>query len=87
MDLRALESELMKLSQKEKALIAYKLLKEIEDVESDEIEEVLINESLQRKSKVTGEQKKLILDSYKLSESDNNLISHKAVISRIRDEL
>lgn len=87
MDMKALESELLKLSPKEKAAIAYKLLKEIEDIDSDEIEEALINESLQRFSKISEEQKKIILSSYKLSESDNNLISHKAVISKIKDGL
>lgn len=87
MDLKLLESELLKLSPKEKAAIAYKLLKEIEDVEPDEIEEDLINESLQRYGKITEEQKKLILDSYKQSESNSNLISHKAVISKIKNEL
>ncbi len=87
MDLHALESELMKLSQKEKAEIAYKLLKEIENEESIEIEEALINKTLQNHSKITDEQKKLILEAYKQSEYDNNLISHKAVISKIKDEL
>lgn len=87
MDLKSLESELLKLSPKEKAAIAYRLLQDIEDVESDEIEEALINESLQRHSKITAEQKNLILDSFNLSESDNYLISHKAVISKIKDEL
>ena len=87
MDLKSLESELLKLSPKEKAAIAYRLLQDIEYVESDEIEEALINELLQRHGKITVEQKKLILDSFILSESDNNLISHKAVISKIKDEL
>ena len=87
MDLKLLESELMKLSPKEKATIAYKLLQEIENEESVELEEALINESLQRYGKITDEQKKLILESYKQSESENNLISHKAVISKIKDEL
>jgi len=87
MDMKAIESELLKLSPKEKAAIAYKLLKEIEDIDSDEIEEALINESFQSCGKITEEQKKIILSSYGLNESENNLISHKAVISKIKDGL
>ena len=87
MDLKSLESELLKLSPKEKAAIAFKLLKEIENVESDDIEEVWINESLQRYSQMTEEQKKIIMDSFKQSESENNLISHEVVMSKIKNEL
>ncbi len=87
MDLKSLESELLKLSPKEKAAIAFKLLKELEDEKADGIEEKWINEALQRYGDITEEQKKLILDSYQQSESADNLIDHKAVISKVRNEL
>ncbi|MCL5028944.1 MAG: hypothetical protein M1480_07980 [Bacteroidetes bacterium] len=87
MDLKSLETELLKLSPKDKAAIAYMLLENIEDDESVDFEEVRITEVLQRYSQLTEEQKKLILYSYQQSESENNLISHKAVISNIKNEL
>ena len=87
MDLKSLETELLKLSPKDKAAIAYMLLENIEDDESVDFEEVRVTEVLQRYSQLTEEQKKLILYSYQQSESENNLISHKAVISNIKNEL
>ncbi len=87
MDLKSLETEILKLSPKEKAAIAFMLLENIEEDKIVDIEEVRINEALQRYSQITEEQKKLILNSYNQSESENNLISHKAVISKIKNEL
>ena len=87
MDLKSLESELLKLSSKEKAIIAFMLLENIEDDESVDLEDIRINKVLQRYNQITEEQRKLILDSYRQSESKSNLISHKAVISKIRNEL
>ncbi len=62
MDLKLLESELLKLSPKEKAAIAYKLLKEIEDVEPDEIEEEWFDEAAKRYEQIKGGEK-LLIDS------------------------
>ena len=54
MDLKSLESELLKLSPKEKAAIAFKLLKEIENVEPDDIEELWIKEAIKRYEQIKG---------------------------------
>jgi Putative addiction module component len=54
MDLRSLEAELLKLSSKEKAEITYKLLESLESDESDNIDEVWINEALARYYQLSG---------------------------------
>ena len=48
MDLKSLESELLKLSPRERAMITYKLLDSLEGEESGDIEDVWINEALSR---------------------------------------
>jgi len=48
MDLKSLEAELLKLSAKEKAAITYKLLESLESDESGNIEEIWVNEALNR---------------------------------------
>jgi hypothetical protein len=55
MDLQSLEAELLKLSSKEKAAITYKLLESLESNESDNIDEVWINEALARYYQLSGE--------------------------------
>lgn len=57
MDLKLLESELLKLTPKEKAAIAFKLLKEIENEEPDNIEEVWIDEAIKRYEQIKGDEK------------------------------
>ena len=54
MDLKSLEVELLKLSAKEKAAITYKLLESLESDESGNIEEIWVNEALNRYSNITG---------------------------------
>lgn len=48
MDLKSLESELLKLSPREKAIVTNKLLESLESEESDAVEEIWINEALKR---------------------------------------
>ena len=48
MDLKSLESELLKLSPRERAIVTYKLLQSLESEESGDIEEIWINEALSR---------------------------------------
>ena len=60
MDLKLLEQELLKLSPKEKAAITYKLLESLENDETENIEEIWINEALERYYNVTGEGKNLV---------------------------
>ncbi len=62
MDLKLLESELMKLSPKEKAIIAYKLLKELESSESNEIIDSWIDEAAERYEQIKVNEK-LLTDS------------------------
>ena len=54
MDLKSLEVELLKLSAKEKAAITYKLLESLESDESGNIEEIWVNEALNRYYNITG---------------------------------
>ena len=54
MDLKSLEVELLKLSAKEKAVITYKLLESLESDESGNIEEIWVNEALNRYYNITG---------------------------------
>ncbi len=60
MDLKLLESELMKLSPKEKAVIAYKLLKELESSESNEIIDAWIDEAAERYKQIENGESNLI---------------------------
>lgn len=48
MDLKSLESELLKLSPKERAIVTYKLLESLESEESGDVEDIWINEALRR---------------------------------------
>lgn len=48
MDLKSLESELLKLSPKERAMITYKLLNSLEGEEAGYIEDVWVKEALSR---------------------------------------
>jgi len=48
MDLKSLESELLKLSPRERAIVTYKLLQSLENEESGDIEDIWINEALSR---------------------------------------
>ena len=48
MDLKSLESELLKLSPRERAIITYKLLNSLESEESGDIEDIWVNEALSR---------------------------------------
>ena len=54
MDLKSLEVELLKLSAKEKAAITYKLLESLESDESGNIEEIWVNEALNRYYNITS---------------------------------
>ncbi len=54
MDLKSLESELLKLSPRERAIITYKLLESLEGEESGEIEDIWINEALSRYNQVVS---------------------------------
>jgi DNA-directed RNA polymerase specialized sigma24 family protein len=48
MDLKSLESELLKLSPRERAIVTYKLLESLESEESGDIQDIWINEALSR---------------------------------------
>ena len=48
MDLKSLESELLKLSPRERAIVTYKLLESPESEESGDIQDIWINEALSR---------------------------------------
>ncbi len=62
MDLKSLESELLKLSPKERAIVTYKLLESLESEESGDIQEIWINEALSRYDQLT-QNSKLAVDS------------------------
>lgn len=62
MDLKLLESELLKLSPREKAIITNKLLESLENQESDDVEDVWINEALHRYDQI-AQNNKLAIDS------------------------
>ncbi|MGB5530729.1 MAG: addiction module protein [Ignavibacteriaceae bacterium] len=53
MDLKSLESELLKLSPKERAIVTYKLLESLESEDSGDVEDVWINEALRRYEQLT----------------------------------
>lgn len=59
MDIKLLESELLKLSPKERAAITYKLLESLEEGTGD-VEEIWINEALNRYKQITEDGKSLI---------------------------
>lgn len=52
LDIKTLEDELEKLSPKEKAIITYKLLNSLEENESGDIDEIWINEAIERYSQI-----------------------------------
>ena len=62
MDLKSLESELLKLSPREKAIVTYKLLESLEKEEADDVEDIWINEALRRYDQISKGDK-LTIDS------------------------
>ena len=62
MDLKSLESELLKLSPRERAIVTYKLLESLESEESGDIQEIWINEALSRYDQLARDSK-LAVDS------------------------
>ncbi len=62
MDLKSLESELLKLSPREKAIVTYKLLESLESEESGDIQDIWINEALSRYDQL-ARNSKLAVDS------------------------
>lgn len=48
MDLKILESELLKLSPRERALLTYKLLSSLENEEANDVEEIWLDEAFNR---------------------------------------
>ena len=62
MDIKALEAELLKLSPKEKASISYKLLESLESDETENIDEIWVNEALDRYNQI-GDANKTLIDS------------------------
>ena len=62
MDLKSLESELLKLSPKERAIVTYKLLESLESEDSGDIQDIWINEALSRYDQLT-QNSKLAVDS------------------------
>ncbi len=62
MNLEMLEAELMKLSPKEKAIITYKLLESLEGEADKDVEDVWINEALNRYKQIS-EGKDVVIDS------------------------
>ncbi len=53
MDLKLLESELLKLSPREKALVTYKLLESLENEESGDFESVWLDEAISRYDQIS----------------------------------
>ena len=62
MDLKSLESELLKLSPRERAIVTYKLLESLDSEESGDIEDIWINEALKRYDQI-AKTDKLTIDS------------------------
>ena len=60
MELKQLESELLKLSPKERALMTFKLLESLEAEEAGDFEEVWISEALNRYKQISEDGKSLI---------------------------
>ncbi|MBV6419037.1 MAG: hypothetical protein DAHOPDDO_00247 [Ignavibacteriaceae bacterium] len=48
MDLKSLESELLKLTPRERAIVTYKLLNSLENEESEDVEDIWLDEALSR---------------------------------------
>lgn len=53
MDLKSLESELLKLSPRERAIVTYKLLDSLEAKESGDIESVWLDEAISRYDQIS----------------------------------
>lgn len=62
MDLKSLESELLKLSPRERAIVTYKLLESLESEESGDFQDIWINEALSRYDQL-ARNSKLAVDS------------------------
>jgi DNA-directed RNA polymerase specialized sigma24 family protein len=62
MDLKSLETELLKLSPRERAIVTYKLLESLESEESGDIQDIWINEALSRYDQL-ARNSKLAVDS------------------------
>ena len=62
MDLKSLESELLKLSPRERAIVTYKLLESLESEESGDIQDIWIKEALSRYDQL-ARNSKLAVDS------------------------
>jgi DNA-directed RNA polymerase specialized sigma24 family protein len=60
MDLKSLESELLKLSPRERAIVTYKLLESLDSEESGDVEDIWINEALRRYEQITQADKSTI---------------------------
>ncbi|MDP2363773.1 MAG: addiction module protein [Ignavibacteria bacterium] len=61
MDIKSLEKELLKLTPREKAIIAYKLLESLDSEDNQDYENVWIEEALNRYNQIS-ENKSLIHD-------------------------
>jgi hypothetical protein len=72
MELKSLEAELLKLSPKEKAILIYKLLESLENDESENIDEIWVNEALNR--------------YYQISEANKNLIDSELLIKEAKSK-
>jgi len=57
MDLKSLESELLKLSPRERAIVTYKLLESLESEDSGDVEDIWINEALSRYDQIAKSDK------------------------------
>ncbi|HSW56376.1 MAG TPA: addiction module protein [Ignavibacteriaceae bacterium] len=62
MDLKSLESELLKLSPRERAMVTFKLLESLETEESGDVEDIWINEALCRYDQI-AQSDKFTIDS------------------------
>ena len=62
MDLKSLESELLKLSPRERAIVTYKLLESLESEDSGDVEDIWINEALSRYDQI-AQSDKFTIDS------------------------
>jgi len=61
MDIKSLETELLKLTPREKAIITYKLLESLDAEENHDYENIWIDEALKRYDQLSGN-KKLLID-------------------------
>lgn len=60
MDLQSLETELLKLTPKEKAVIIHKLIKSLDDEQTGDYEEVWIQEALNRYGQISDDVEKAV---------------------------